>query len=161
MKLIEGRVFYSLRLLFALLTESGEKFAKQEREKINFTKTELKRMEGDIEKLREDKIRQYEAYAGDVITREAYIGKKRELDAEIGRIEHSMAKQKIGAEEENGFFGILSEMIRSAKKFLSMNKLTREMAVTFIEAVYVFDKENVEIVFKNDKLIKEIFEKYA
>ena len=161
MKQIEGYVFHSLKLLFALLIDGGEKMVEQEREQISITKAELSRITKTIEGLREDKIRQYEAYANGVITREIYIKKKQNIDREIEHLEQYMVEKKSDISEDDESYAVLNEVVASAKKFYSMEKLSREMLVTFIDTVYVYDNKTFEIVYKNDELLQEIHERCA
>lgn len=156
MKMIEGRVFYSLKMLFALLVENGSARMEEERKKRKTTDIANHGREKEIEMLTEEKVRQYEAYAAGVISKETFVRKKRELDGEIHRLKSSINECREGLKENEKLFSLLPDMVKSAKRFQQEEKMTREMVETFIESVYVFDSSTIEIVFKNDSLLQSI-----
>ncbi len=156
MKMIEGRVFHSLKMLFNLLSEKGSACMEEGRKKRKTTDIANHVREKEIEILTEEKARRYEAYASGVIGKGTFVSKKRELDAEIHRLENSINECKEDLKEIEKLFSLLPDMVKSAKRFQQEEKMTREMVETFIESVYVFDSSTIEIAFKNDSLLQSI-----
>ena len=83
---IEGHIWYSLkrilRILDSVQRESEEKYTDN-----SFTgKRQQKVLESELEKLKNERIHQYEAYAEGVLSREKYITVKKQLTEKIEKI---------------------------------------------------------------------------
>lgn len=100
-----------------------------------------------IDRLKAEKVRQYEAYAEGLISREEYINKKKELIEKIEQLEN-----EDKSVEEN--FGKNKKLLESAQSMLDVveefeeaNQLTRTMVEKLLANVYVHDKNHLEIEF--------------
>jgi len=110
--------------------------------------------------LKAKRIKQYEAYATGKISREAYLSEKTILTAKIEEIQNEIDCFLAPMEKATAFSNEIHRINNNAEKIMVHNKLTKEMADTFIETVYVYDAKTVEVFFKFDCLLAEAEEKY-
>ena len=120
---IEKVVFHALTQFLAL----AQKEAIQNREVGDLRKSAIKECADKIRTLQKQneqhkasKLRLYEKYAAGSITKEAYIQQKAAADVKIA--------------ENDGV--------------IQRKALTHELTHTFISAVYIYDLDNIEIVWK-------------
>ena len=110
-----------------------------------------------------DKLRQYESYAAGVTAKDVYLRNKSSADEqlsaireEIDQCERSMAELEHTLPEEK------SMEQEAADRFKGQDELTNEMALAFIEAVYIQPGGQVEIRWKfKDPLEKIRIKRYS
>lgn len=115
----------------------------------------------EISSLKAKRIQQYEAYASGEISRETYLSEKTALTAKIEEIQKEMECLLAPAEKAMALFNEINRIHSDAERIMAHDKLTKEMADAFIETVYVYDAENVEVCFKFDGLLAEVEERGA
>lgn len=120
--------------------------------------TMRKQTKTEIEILNAEKIRQYEAYAEGIISREAYIRKKDETAEKIKSAEEKLQKAEQTMREQ---FEILSEMKQVTVEYERLcdeNKtskpITREMVLAMIDCIILHDTKTYEISFRFDDIGK-------
>lgn len=115
---------------------------------------ELSLLDGQIESLKNYKIRLYENYTTGEITKDLFLKQKAEADVKLSDIE--VLKSEI-EENLNTKDNIQQTGDRQLDNLLSVfsnsDKLTYEMAHSFIKAIYIYDETNIEIEWK----FKDIF----
>ena len=154
-KHIDEVVWNAIKELLFTLESLGVKARNKAKEQMKAAKAIRKTLDSEIEKLKAEKLRQYEFYADGVITREQYIHKKAELNDRIQELE---SESKGQAEK----YDCQSELLESATKMNSLvtefsgeKKLSRKMVMALIESVYIYDPKRIEIVFQHeDELVK-------
>lgn len=153
-----------LRLLQAKLKLLSELESKTETEAGVSSKTiqsQLRQAERDIERLKAERVRQYEAYAEGIIDRDFYIKRKCELTQEIELYEQTVSRLSALMEQKSSLDVTKTHFGEKAHICLGKDILTREMADTFIETVYVYDEKTIEVEFKFDDLLRQLTEKCA
>ena len=108
--------------------------------------------------LKAERIRQYEAYAEGMIGKDAYLKAKQELTRKIETFQETYEQiQEVTAKE-----GEMMKEIQSVKqeeeRLELFGKLTRNMAEVFIDEVVIYDSQKIEIRFLFDDLIAEMKE---
>ncbi len=120
-----------------------------------------KRTESELEIFKNEKIRQYEAYAEGVISRETYLKKRDEITERIARLEEKLQKALEACNRERkiiaGLAGLRNESggadeMREGKK--SRPPLTRETVEMFINVVRIYDEKTIEVSFNFEDAIK-------
>lgn len=155
-KRIEGIVHYQLCNQLRAIHKLGSEFQKYRKEKNGDIQAQKKKMEHELEVLKEEKIRQYEAYASGVLTKEVYIHKKEVLTGKIQKQDERYKKvcDLIGADDK------LSSDVQwiedKAKKINVYDKLTREAVNIFIDTVYLYDPQRIEIIFVFENILQEL-----
>lgn len=118
---IEHTVFKLLKDKFNI--ESNETFKKEEEEKLIIN---------EIKKLENKKDLAYEKYKLGKISREKFIVEKQRFESEL-----SILKDK------------LERISNKVSEKSQIDKLTREVVEQYIESIYVYEKEIVEVNYKN------------
>jgi DNA invertase Pin-like site-specific DNA recombinase len=109
--------------------------------------------EQSVSAWKAERIRQYEAYAEGTISIEQYLKKKEELTGKITALEQQIASQR---QESDGFQRLsdgLDTYSEQAKLFVHTKSLTRDMVEAFIDTVYVYGEEQIEVVFKFEDVL--------
>ena len=159
-ELLEGTVFRAVKLLLNRLCDVSQYVEN----KIEEDKVEaLDKRQSDIlrqtKTLKADKISLYESYAEGHISREQYISKKNQVVKLLEDLEkevNSIEKERDKIETE--LFD-LKDLEEKVDEFIMDTKPTQEMFSTFIEAVYVYNENKIEIKFKFEDRIRKILEK--
>ena len=107
----------------------------EEKNKMNLP-TMQRDMERELEKLKAERIRQYEAYAEGVVDRESYLRNKKELYEKIEKVVKTVEKN---AEEVN-----------------ILKRMTRNIAEIFVEEITIYDSEKIEVKFVFDDLLVDM-----
>lgn len=116
-------------------------------------------LEKQIEITKAERIRRYEDYAEGNITREKYIRIKNELTEKITAIEQKIEQlraEQQAADDEREKLILLGDQADAA---MSYGKLDRRAVETFIESIYVYTRDRIEIVFKHEDVIRQAAEK--
>ena len=114
-------------------------------------------LQGRIDVLNAEKIRAYENYADGNISREQYLKSKEELTEEITKFQEKISKQEQLEEFTNSAIKGVKILSDTGDIFLK-NGITKEVIDTFIDKVYIYDSNSVEIVFKCEDEIKRALE---
>jgi DNA-binding ferritin-like protein len=118
-------------------------------------------MEKDIATMKAERIRQYEAYAEGLITREQYLLRKTELTEQIQKIQETLQRFWFVVEKDKTMTEEIIRINEQANEQMIGDKLTKKMVDTFIETVYVYDSKTIEVQFVFDDLLQEAIQKYA
>ena len=101
------------------------------------------------EHLKADKLRVYEAYASGEIDKVSYVQKKKEADAQIQKMQELINRTEemlAGCEEQSSVMKTKDEEL--ADRFRDAQALTNEMALAFIDTVYVYPDDRIEIKWR-------------
>ena len=149
---LEEIVFNAIRM-YIIGIEAAEKDARAFRSKkasgLQSLLDQLSSLQKREEHIKADKLRQYESYAAGVTAKDVYLRNKSSADEqlsaireEIDQCERSMAELEHTLPEEK------SMEQEVADRFKDQYELTNEMALAFIEAVYIQPGGQVEIRWK-------------
>jgi DNA invertase Pin-like site-specific DNA recombinase len=150
-KELEALVFGSIQMfLDAALKDEAQREkahrqgALQSRQRLSV----LTGLQKEAERLKKQKLVQYERYSGGEISKAVYLEQKAGLDqklagleAEITRMEEESAGNGASCPEE-------SRLAEAVKAYREMPVLTWEMAHAFVEAIYVYPDGRREIHWK-------------
>ena len=109
---------------------------------------------GRIAVLKAERVRQYEGYAGGLITKDAYLKVKAGLTEKIEKLE---AEMKAVCDQERKDESLVKEVEKVSLKagyVIDSPMLTQYIVDQFIKNVYVFDSDRIEIVYKTDDMIE-------
>ena len=150
---IEGAVWYALRQQLRLLREAEVKAQAKKQQVGNPISENKHKLEKKLEILKAERIRQYEAYAENIITKEVHLKSKAELAAEIDRITAICTQAQEMLHTENELAEQISKTCDSADALGVDANMTREIAEAFVDTVYIYDDERIEVKFLFDNLL--------
>lgn len=120
---------------------------KQAAEKCKNAVDKAKRLQFQAEQLKAAKLRLYEKYAADEISREAYLKAKAELDGKLAVNERELKEATLDSPKSDADTRLI-EICNSSK---GVEKLTHDLAHAFIKAIYVYPEDRAEIEWKFGK----------
>ncbi len=149
---IEKVVFYALTQFLAL----AQKEAVQNREVGDLRKSAIKECAEKIRTLQKQneqhkasKLRLYEKYAAGSITKEAYIQQKAATDTKIAENDEAIQRSHERMKELDSETSCSDEKLDAVcDQYADCKALTYELTHAFISAVYIYDLDNIEIVWK-------------
>ncbi len=101
------------------------------------------------EQHKASKLRLYEKYAAGSITKEAYIQQKAATDAKIAENDETIQRSHERMEELDSETACSDEKLDAVcEQYADCKALTYELTHAFISAVYIYDLDNIEIVWK-------------
>lgn len=111
------------------------------------------KLEKKLEILKSERIRQYEAYAENIISKEMYLKSKAKLAAEIDHITEICTQVQEMLHTENELAEQISKTCDTADALGVEVNMTREIAEAFVDTVYIYDGERIEVKFLFDDLL--------
>lgn len=123
-------------------------------------KKRLKQLELENDKLKSERMRQYEAYAEGIITKDKYLLMKQQLTDKVNRNETDMERLAQLSVEESAYENKVASAIELLDGEMQHEKITQELVDATIDTVYVYDKKRIEVVFKFDDILMRAIEKY-
>lgn len=155
-KKIEGIVYAALKNNLEILYRlGGELQTKKDNETVGLMKRQ-KEAERKLEYLQAERVRQYEDYASGVIERDAYIEKKKKLNESIELMQKEYERLKIINSTEDELSSEVEAVQEAVEELMIFKTLTREAVEAFIEMVYIYDSQKIEIKFVFEDLIQEL-----
>lgn len=155
-KRIEGQVWFALRKQLELL-EKVAKIAEETKEnKQTDLASEQRELQKTIEDRKAERVRAYENYASGHLSKEAYLLRKTELSEEINKLTIQLEFLRGESDTEDDVFREVSQIREKTEQTEVFTKLTRAAAQTFVDVVYVYDAERLEIKFLFDDLIDRV-----
>ncbi len=153
-KRIEGQVWYALRQQLTVLENIAVLAEQAKKNKHTDFEATQRNLQVDIEDKKSERIRAYENYVAGHLEKEAYLKRKEELTDEINSLTERLAFFRDMTDTEDGIFREISE-IREQKLYTGVNeKLTRAAVQAFIDTIYVYGSDKLEIKFTFDDVIE-------
>ncbi|MCD8241357.1 MAG: recombinase family protein, partial [Lachnospiraceae bacterium] len=121
---------------------------------------DTEKLQKDLEILQEERVRQYEAYADGVIGREEYLTKKRKISEQIEAIQAKIKHCEEILQEEDAEISGIRQITEQAASIPISSKLTAEMVQAFVDAVYLYEDNRMEVVFKCGDVLNEAIDNY-
>ena len=109
--------------------------------------------------LKAERVRQYEGYAGGLITKEIYLKKKIELTEEIELLEAELKDIGNHEKEDEQMLKEIEGTAQKAEYVVGSPVLTQYIVDQFIKNVYVYDRDRIEVVYKTEDLINRTFKR--
>lgn len=146
-KLIETKDLFKNTNSLPLKNNELEKLNKH----INIQKDELKRYEKYKESL-------FEKFISDIITKEDYKEFKENYSRNIENISENIKKLENEIKEISSNSNEKNTLVNKFLKYKNFEKLTREIVVTLIDEILVYNDKSLEIKYKFNEKIAPIFQ---
>ena len=156
---MENIVWHSLKEHIKVLQEAGILMEADAKERIGETHKARGDLSAELALLKEQKIRQYEAYADGRTTKETYLKKKEMLCEKIERLEMQIKGQVSILGEQNDRLNTATQLLELTEKHAGADKITYEAVDAFIQDVYVYDPKHIEIVFRFEDELQEYYQR--
>lgn len=115
-----------------------------------------------IEALKAEKVRQYEAYAMGRLSRETFMRRRDELNVRARRLEEDQKRHDAMTEKKRRLLSELYAIEQAVNEIRKEEKnerfLNQAMIQALIEDVWIYDKKHIRIVFTFDDLSKRAVE---
>ena len=147
---LESLVFQSIRHLISLAKMEGMSPIQST---FQETTAKLDTLARQIDGCKTFKLRLYERYTCEEVSRELYLKEKAELEIKITQLERAkevfeQARQcREDVSEQN-------ELVQLCNTFAKTLKLSYEMAQAFVDDIYIHDNESIEIKLKFQDLFE-------
>lgn len=127
----------------------------EEKNKMNLP-TMQRDMERELEKLKAERIRQYEAYAEGVVDRESYLRNKKELNEKIEKVQTKYEQIQAVTTAEDDLMKDVKTVEKNAEEVNILKRMTRNIAEIFVEEITIYDSEKIEVKFVFDDLLVDM-----
>ena len=149
-------VYTMLKNQLQLLISLGDRMEEQQSARPGTYSQRKKQIEKQIAIKRSDRIRKYEAYADNMISLDRYKKYKDKITTEIENLQKELEELRQAHEEEDSLISRADQFKEHSQTVFSGDKLTRDMVVQFIDTVYVYDKNHIEVRFRFHDLVEEL-----
>ena len=144
-------VFNAIKQYILLQDESSQ--SQKLTRKSQSSCVSLQKLQESIAKLKQQKLKCYEKYAAGDLSKEKYLDQKRDLDAQVARVETEISNWSDDIyDEENA---IHSEFEAACKAYREQNVLTNEMAKAFIDRIVIGEDGSMNIVWRFEDIFAE------
>ena len=157
-KEIEKVVWRATQSTIRLLKDTGAKVEKRSKENMKSYAEQGKALSKAIQQWKSEKLLQYELYADGVLSKDAYMKVKEELTKKIENAEQQLSQAIEKHSEQKELSETVEHLGGLAKSFFSETELTYEIAQSFIQNVYVYKKDRIEIEFRFEDEIKKLID---
>ena len=155
-KRIEGQVWFAFRKQLELFENVAKLAEKTKETQQTDLASEQRNLQKTIENIKAERVCSYENYASGHLSKDAYILRKSELSEEIDKLNMRLAFLHGETTSEDDIFREVSEIREKTEQTMVFEKLTRAAVQTFIDVVYVYDIEHIEIKFVFDDVIERV-----
>lgn len=157
---IEGHIWYSLKKILWILNSIGDELEENDSGSGYTGKRQQKVLETELERLKNERIYQYEAYAEGILSREKYVAVKNQLTEKIEKMQEEQKKLIQLTAEEAAYRNQIKTATEQLEEQIEKGKLTKEMIDAMIDMVYVYDAKKIEVVLKFDDVLQKVISKY-
>jgi DNA invertase Pin-like site-specific DNA recombinase len=112
----------------------------------------------DIDRCKDMRMNLYEAYNDNLINREEYDKMRQKYTTQLEAEEAALCRLREEYAKEQEISSINTEWIQEFKRFQGVTELTRELVVTLIDKVYVYEDKRVKIEFNYRNELEYIYE---
>lgn len=120
---------------------------------------QIRKLERDIEILKAEKLRQYEAYAEGILSKEEYIRKKEQIAQKISSTQQEVMEKTHALQSELEVTQSVEALMETSSHYEDEPRLTQELSDIYVDTVFVYDTERVEIVLNNEDVIRGIIDR--
>ena len=120
---------------------------------------QIRKLERDVEILKAEKLRQYEAYAEGILSKEEYIRKKEQIAQKISSTQQEVTERTDALQSELEVTQSVEALMETSSHYEDEPRLTQELSDIYVDTVFVYDTERVEIVLNNEDVIREIIDR--
>ena len=150
-------VFDAIRHYMALADKkrkSARAFQSERKTAIRTDMLSLSQMQEKIEKLKKDKLKAYEKYGSDQISKADYLKQKKVIDGKISALQEEINKASSHMSDLEDYASeVGSELEAACEAYKSEDHLTYDMAHAFVDRIIVSADGSIEIKWR----FKDIF----
>lgn len=157
---IENTVRLILNKEIEFLLAFGERVEEKQLKVFDVLKERIEKNEREIEICNAERIRQYEVYAEGKVSKEAYIEKKETLGRTHEQLENEREYLQTQWQSETQIKVDMKSVCGKASEVVDKMKLTKAAVVAFIDTVYIYDENHIEVVFNFEDILKRTLERY-
>lgn len=152
-KYLEGLVLHAVKKHISVLKECSLLAVDKGKREIAEGKKQIKDKREELDVLKSEKIRHYEAYAEGVINKEVYLKKREEANRRIEDLKAEIEICEDKLDQNRNLIHGADTAAKIAENYETEEKLSVEMVDAFVKNVYVYDIHRIEIVYTfDDKL---------
>lgn len=120
---------------------------------------QIRKLERDVEILKAEKLRQYEAYAEGILPKEEYIRKKEQIAQKISSTQQEVMEKTNALQSELEVTQSVEALMETSSHYEDEPRLTQKLSDIYVDTVFVYDTERVEIVLNNEDVIRGIIDR--
>ena len=139
------------------LSDEAEKYYPSE--VVDQQAKQIRKLERDVEILKAEKLRQYEAYSEGILSKEEYIRKKEQIAQKISSTQQEVTERTDALQSELEVTQSVEALMETSSHYEDKPRLTQELSDIYVDTVFVYDTERVEIVLNNEDVIREIIDR--
>ena len=155
---VEQTVLAAIKPFLKRIIQEEKKYSRSKAaDRASKCEDKIRQLQQEMKRLRQQKTLSYEQYVAGVITQEEYLHQKNEfgrqgqrLDDEISALKEQEAMLTLSTIPAD-----LQQAADYAKTYLDCDALTREMAVSFVKAVCLFE-DHIDIRWKFADLFEQL-----
>ncbi len=115
------------------------------------TQEDARFLQKSLETLEKSKLRLYEAYREEGLSREDYLAQRKDINVQITALERRLAElQQLGEEADRQ-----EQLSRWVQQFQNEPTLTKEMERLFVEQVTVYDAEHIRVRWRFEDVFRQ------
>jgi site-specific DNA recombinase len=145
---IENQVYQTIKKQMSLLFELGEEIAEKSEETKTQSTEKVKTVDARIKELQEEKVRQYESYANGNLKRDLFVEAKKKIDRELNSLFAIQKDEESKTSEIDELLYDIKDYTDVGMELMKKGKLTRNIAIRYIDTVYVYDIDRIEVNLK-------------
>lgn len=157
-KEIEKVVWRAIQEMISLQNKTIPQVQKETESKVQKIAIEEAELAKSIKQWKTEKLVQYELYADGSLTKEAYLRSKSDLTRKIEAAEQRQIELQEKHCEQKELQEDAEHLGGLAKSYLGESELTYEIAQAFIENVYVYNLNRIEIAFRFEDEIQKVMQ---
>lgn len=120
---------------------------------------QIRKLERDVEILKAEKLRQYEAYAEGILSKEEYIRKKEQIAQKISSTQQEVMEKNRALQGDLEVTQSVEALMETSSHYEDEPRLTQELSDIYVDTVFVHDTERVEIVLNSEDVIRGIIDR--
>jgi DNA invertase Pin-like site-specific DNA recombinase len=157
-KEIEQVVWRVVRELICLLNKIGPKIQSKTEDKVQMLIAKEMELTRSIKQWKAEKLLQYELYADGSLSKELYLRNREELTERIERAEQTLTANQEKNSKQRDLLESAEHLSGLSRMYLGETELTYEIAQAFVERVFVYNRNRIEIVFRFEDEIQRILQ---
>ena len=156
-KQVESVVWYAVKEFVRVILRLGKEVKSESEQAKTQANERGKQLEAEIRRFQAEKLFQYELYADGNMTKEGYVRMKQKIDKDLEQAQKQFETERLEAEKQTDLNETAEYIDDLAEQYLGSHELTKQIADTFVQTVYVYHKKKVEIFFNHaDEIIKMV-----
>lgn len=153
---VDALVWFQLKQYLFHIQDLGGQALKKVEKRAEKEEEREKGLKMEINRIREESIRQYERYVEGEFSREAYMRQREKQSERLKELEAERKTAETLWKEEKRLEENVKRRMEQAGRYAEENRLTREAAEAFIKNVYVYSRQRIETEFCDEEEIRSL-----